>query len=377
MRVLVIKTSSLGDVIHTLPALSDARQIFPSIEFDWVVEESFTEIPAWHPAVRRVIPVALRRWRKHPVKAWRSGEWQAFRRTLENNRYDQVIDAQGLLKSAWLTHYTSAPIHGLNRKSAREPAASLFYTHRHHVPWGEHAVQRLRKLFAQALGYTLPQTPGQYGLDRGRMLADNAINTADEAPYLMFLHGTTWETKHWPEAYWRRLAELATGAGWRLRLPWGNKTEHERARRLADGLPLITVLPPLTLTDIAAHLAGATACVAVDTGLGHLAAALDVPTVSLFGPTNPIYTGAWGHSQYHLTSDFSCAPCLKKHCTYRPSAAERRRFDLQREGPLCFTRVPPERVWRTLNQSVIGNANSSAAPRGPDDIAATPAPDSP
>lgn len=353
MRVLVIKTSSLGDVIHTLPALNDAANVFPGIRFDWVVEERFAEIPAWHPSVQQVIPVAIRRWRKHPVKAWRSGEWHAFRRSLQHSRYDAVIDAQGLLKSAWLTRYPHAPVHGLDARSARESLASFFYSRRHRVARGEHAVQRVRKLFALSLGYTVPDTPGSYGLDRHRMLAGSRTGSSDNAPYLVFLHGTTWETKHWPEMYWRTLVELATGAGWRIRLPWGNAAERERAERLAEGLPQVTVLPPLTLTDIAAHLARATACVAVDTGLGHLAAALDVPTLSLFGPTNPGFTGAWGPAQQHLRSDFACAPCLKKRCAYRPSEAERRRFDIQHEAPLCFTRVPPERVWRTLNASVI------------------------
>ena len=103
MRILLIKTSSLGDVIHALPAVTDAARAIPGIRFDWVVEESFAEIPAWHPAVDRVIPVALRRWRKAPFSAWFGGEWHRFRQSLRAERYDAVIDAQGLLKSALLT----------------------------------------------------------------------------------------------------------------------------------------------------------------------------------------------------------------------------------------------------------------------------------
>ena len=103
MRVLLVKTSSLGDVIHTLPALTDAQRAIPGIQFDWVVEEGFAEIPAWHPAVAQVIPVAIRRWRKHPLQTLRSGEWRRFKARLRETHYDLVIDAQGLLKSAWLT----------------------------------------------------------------------------------------------------------------------------------------------------------------------------------------------------------------------------------------------------------------------------------
>ncbi|MCK2088257.1 lipopolysaccharide heptosyltransferase I [Thauera aromatica] len=352
MHVLIVKTSSLGDVIHTLPALTDAARALPGIRFDWVVEEAFAEIPRWRPAVDRVIPVAVRRWRKHPLRAWRSGEWRAFTAAIGARRYDAVIDAQGLLKSAWLARHARGPVHGLDRHSAREPLASLFYRHRHAVAWGRHAVLRVRELLAAALGYALPDGPGAaadpYGLDRARVLAGAAQAADPGAPYLVFLHGTTWATKHWPELYWRRLAERACAAGWQVRLPWGNDTERARAERLAEGLAGARVLPRLTLAGVAAELAGAHACIAVDTGLGHLAAALAVPTVSVYGPTNPGFTGAWGAGQRHLASDFACAPCLRKRCRYTPDAADRARPDFAREQPLCFTRLAPERVWAEL-----------------------------
>ncbi|HIQ53746.1 MAG TPA: lipopolysaccharide heptosyltransferase I, partial [Pseudomonas pachastrellae] len=146
MRVLLIKTSSLGDVIHTLPALTDAARAIPGIRFDWVVEEGFAEIPSWHPAVDAVIPVAIRRWRKKPLQAVRSGEWGNFKRRLRETQYDLVIDAQGLLKSAWLTRYARAEVVGLDKSSAREPLAARFYQRRLAVAWGQHAVERTRQL---------------------------------------------------------------------------------------------------------------------------------------------------------------------------------------------------------------------------------------
>ena len=362
MRVLIVKTSSLGDVIHTLPALTDAARALPGIRFDWVVEESFAEIPRWHPAVDTVIPVAVRRWRKHPLKARRSGEWAAFRRAIGARRYDAVIDAQGLLKSAWLARHAHGPLHGLDHQSAREPLASLFYRHRHAVAWGRHAVLRVRELFAAALGYVLPADAAStsredaagadpYGLDRARLQAARAASTGGQtadAPYLVFLHGTTWDTKHWPEAYWRALAEHAAAEGWQVRLPWGSASERARAERLAAGLAGVHVLPRLSLAGVAAEIAGARACVAVDTGLGHLAAALAVPTVSLYGPTNPGFTGAWGFGQRHLAADFACAPCLRKQCNYAPNAADRARPDFAIAQPPCFSRLPPQRVWAEL-----------------------------
>ena len=297
MRVLLVKTSSLGDVIHTLPALTDAHRAIPGIQFDWVVEEGFAEIPAWHPAVAQVIPVAIRRWRKHPLQTLRTGEWRRFKARLRETRYDLVIDAQGLLKSAWLTRYVKAPVAGFDRDSIREPLASRFYDRCYAVPRDQHALERVRQLFAQALGYSIPDLIADYGLDRSQLA------TPGEQPYLLFLHGTTWPSKHWPEAYWRQLAERMSEFGWAIRLPWGNAEEKARAERIAQGLPSASVLPRLNLGGVAKVVAGARACVAVDTGLGHLAAALDVPSISLYGPTLPGRVGAYGRSQVHL-----CAP---------------------------------------------------------------------
>ncbi|TWI54197.1 heptosyltransferase-1 [Pseudomonas duriflava] len=349
MRVLLIKTSSLGDVIHTLPSLTDASRIFPGIRFDWVVEEGFAEIPSWHPAVAQVIPVAIRRWRKNMYKTLASGEWARFKTRMRETPYDVVIDAQGLLKSAWLTRYAKAPVVGLNRASAREPLASRFYDRTCQVAWGQHAVERVRQLFAQALSYPLPDSIGDYGLDHGRLAL-----TQPDVPYVMFLHGTTWATKHWPERYWRELAEVIQAKGWHVQLPWGSESERARAERIAVGLENVTVLPKMSLAGVSRVLAGAKACVAVDTGLGHLAAALDVPTLSLFGPTDAKLTGAYGRSQVHLTSDWVCAPCLQKQCTYAPTEEDRRLFKVAEEQPLCFSRVNPARVFASL-EKLLGN----------------------
>lgn len=170
MRVLVIKTSSLGDVIHALPALTDAARAIPGIRFDWIVEEGFAEIPTWHPAVDKVIPVAIRRWRKNIWQTLKSGEWRRFKQRVQSTKYDLVIDAQGLLKSAWLTRYVRAPVAGFDKHSAREPIAARFYSRRLAVARGQHAVERLRQLFAVALGYDLPKALGDYGLSVDKLL---------------------------------------------------------------------------------------------------------------------------------------------------------------------------------------------------------------
>lgn len=338
MHVLIVKTSSLGDVIHSLPALTDALGVLRDVRFDWVVEEGFAEIPAWHPAVEQVIPVALRRWRKDWRAAKASGEWAAFLEQLQAREYDLVIDAQGLMKSAWLARKARGPLHGLAWKSAREPVASLFYGHRHRVSWRQHAVSRVRQLFGSALGYHPPIGLPDYGL--------SPLASGSAAEYVIFLHGTTWATKHYPEAYWSELAKRVADAGIGVRLPWGNDAEHERAQRIAAVADGVEVLPAMNLRQLAEEISGARGVVAVDTGLSHLVAAFGIPQVALYGATDPARTGAYGKAQFHFKSDFPCAPCLRRQCAYQGESRQR---------PACYDRLPPAEVFDVLMEQLRGS----------------------
>lgn len=325
-RVLVVKTSSLGDVIHSLPALTDAARAIPDIKFDWVVEQSFAEVPSWHPAVDRVIPVAVRRWRKHPIQAWRSGEWAEFKQKVDHYAYDVVIDAQGLLKSAWLTRYAKGVRYGLDKASAREPIASRFYDRPIHVAKGQHAVERVRQLFSQALGYSLDGQLGEYSLSFQSKRQNSVV----------LLHGTTWASKHWPEYSWVELAGLLQEAGYSVKLPWGNDIEKSRAELIA-GQSGAEVLPKMSLTGLAELLSNSAGCVSVDTGLGHLAAAVDTPTLALFGPTSSALTGFYGKNQQSLQSAFHCAPCMLRECKYQLPPGE---------FPPCFEELSAARAFQ-------------------------------
>jgi len=297
MRVLIIKTSSMGDVLHALPALTDAMHAIPEIRFDWVVEEGFAQIPSWHPAVDRVLPVAIRRWRKHWFGSQVREERVVFKRALQSREYDAVIDAQGLMKSAALvTRLAKGEKHGQDSRSAREPFASWWYDKRHEVSKQQHAVQRTRELFAKSLGYELPATTGDYAIAQHFTQA----LPADADRYLVFLHATTRDNKHWPEDHWRELIGLMQPSGLKIKLPWGAEHEHQRAVRLADGFDFVEVLPRLTLEQVARTLAGARAVVSVDTGLSHLTAALDRPNITLYGPTDPGLIGGYGKNQFVL-----------------------------------------------------------------------------
>ncbi len=331
MRVLLIKTSSMGDIIHTLPALTDASLALPSVRFDWVVEEPFAEIPSWHKQVDNVIPVALRRWRKDIFSRATLSGIKQFRSQLKDKKYDLILDAQGLVKSAWLVYLARGVRAGLDFSSAREGLASLAYQRRYTVNFHQHAIHRMRQLCSQALGYALPETPPDFGLQVNKTIAND--------PYLVFLHGTTWKSKQWPEVYWQELAELAKLAGYRIKVGGGNKEEVERATRLASKNSAIDLVPYLSINEMAQLLSGAKAAVAVDTGFGHLASALNIPTVSLYSSTNADFTGALGHASTHLSADFECAPCLQRECTFKGNA------DIT---PACFTRLPPLKVWHAL-----------------------------
>ncbi|MEM1111974.1 MAG: lipopolysaccharide heptosyltransferase I [Pseudomonadota bacterium] len=297
MRVLIVKMSSLGDVVHTLPALTDAAAALPGIRFDWVVEEAFAEIPTWHPAVDNVIPIALRRWRKRPFTMWYSDEWRSCRNRLRSEPYDAVIDAQGLLKSAFIARTARGTRYGYDRDSAREGLASLAYHQGIAVAREQHAVERTRQLFASALAYPVPQERGDYGV-RANLQAQSRNESSD----LLFFHGTAREEKLWPADHWFSLAELATTAGYRVWLPWGSDAERARADAIAAQVNGAEVLPRLDLLGLAGMLLDVDGAVAVDTGLGHLAAALDVPTVSLYGPTRTALIGAYGGNQVHIQS---------------------------------------------------------------------------
>ncbi|MEY0878065.1 lipopolysaccharide heptosyltransferase RfaC [Providencia manganoxydans] len=299
MRVLLVKTSSMGDVLHSLPALTDAQHVFPEIQFDWAVEEGFAQIPTWHSAVNQVIPVAIRRWRKNWFSAPIRAERAAFRQQLTATHYDAVIDAQGLLKSAFLvTRLAHGAKHGYDRHSIREPIASFFYDYKHQISKQQHAVERIRQLFAASLGYDCPKTQGDYAIAQHFLHAPTEL----QGEYVVFLHSTTRDDKHWPEEHWRSLIALMAESGVKIKLPWGAEHEYQRALRLAEGFDFVDVLPKLTLAEVALQIANAKAVVSVDTGLSHLTAALDKTNFTLFGPTDPGLIGGYGLGQHEIKS---------------------------------------------------------------------------
>ena len=303
-RILFVKTSSLGDVIHNCPAVTDVARHVPGAQIDWVVEEPFAGLAALHANVRRVIPVAIRRWRSEIASTGTWSEFGDFRRLLRAEDYDAVIDSQGLVKSALVAALARGPKHGFDRASAREPLAARLYDHLHAVPVGLHAVQRNRRLAAAALSYA-PGEACDYGL---RAEGDSPLHTL--IPFALLFTMTSREDKLWPEEHWRSLGMALEAGGIHCLLPWGSDEEKRRCARIATAIPGAVVPRRLSLPELARLARRAHCVVGVDTGLSHLAAALGVRTVGLYCGSSPALTGLYGSDRLRNLGGPGAAPAV-------------------------------------------------------------------
>ncbi len=311
LRILLVKTSSLGDIVHNLPVVNDILTHFPDAKIDWVVEGSFAALPALHPRIHRVIPIAIRQWRRNffSLSTWRA--IRQFVSLLRQTSYDIIIDSQGLFKSAlvdtlakknrqFFDPVLQRGIHGLDRLSSREPLGFI-YDHLYSVSWSLPAVVRNRSLCAQVFHYETVQrwndTQAQEPIDYGLSIPPwpvNVLRPLPEENYCVLLHATSADSKLWPEHYWVDLGQQLRTQGLTCVLPWGNEHEKQRSLRLQSAIADSIVPPQWDLNALTSVLSGARLVVGVDTGLTHLAAALKVPTVGIFCATDPKATGIFG-----------------------------------------------------------------------------------
>ncbi|HCA26122.1 MAG TPA: lipopolysaccharide heptosyltransferase I [Betaproteobacteria bacterium] len=288
MNILLVKTSSLGDVIHNLPVLSDIKRHLGATCVDWVVEQPFAGIPALHAGVGAVVPIALRRWRKTLLHR---GTWQEASRVFHRLRrtpYDVVLDTQGLVKSALISRCARGAHCGFNRASARESAAALCYDHAYPVEKNLHAIERNRRLAAQVFGYPI-DGPADYGIAPPVL----ELPWRPSGSYAVLLHATSRQDKLWGEDHWKTLGGYFQKKGMAAVLPWGNGEEEARGRRLAAAIPGALTPPALGIAELARLLADAAIVVGVDTGLTHLAAALHTPVVAIYCASDPGLTGVY------------------------------------------------------------------------------------
>jgi heptosyltransferase-1 len=304
-------------------------------------------VAGWHAAVAKVIPVPLR---AHKKIWWNLPSLlRGLRRQLRAEQYDIVLDAQGLLKSALLARLAGVEVLGFHADSARESLAAQFYRKTAKVPDGLHVIDKNRQLVARLFDTDISQ-PADFGLDkfRHRLMQAALPDGIAVQPCIVLLHGTTWNSKYWPEASWAELIALLTRQGVRCLLPWGNEDERLRAQRLqAAGGEYAQVLPKLTLTELMGTLLRARAFVSVESGIGHLATALDVHGLMLHGPTDPGYSGILGKSCLHITSGLDCSPCFRRDCP---------RLELSESDPPCQLEITAMQVYRHCHALVSTNA---------------------
>ena len=305
LKVLIVKLSSLGDVVHAMPAVMDIHAAFPNAQIDWVVERGFAPLAARCAAVHRVIPCELRRWRKaffkSETRAQTQAEWRAFKADLQREAYDAVIDLQGLTKSAlmsWLARTTpqgkryalANRTEGSGYERPTRWVADVAVPITPHI----HAVDRSRVLCAQALGYAVPTLPN-FGLGQAASL---------RKPYVVLVHGTSRADKEWPLNHWYELGLRLKHAGLDVALPHGNEAERLRSEALADMLPGAVVWPRLSLDQLTHEMAQCTGVIGVDSGLSHIAVALDLPHVQIYNFDTAWRTGPEGLMRQCSLVDF-------------------------------------------------------------------------
>lgn len=308
MRVLILKLASMGDLIHLLPALSDAQKAHPNCIFEWVIDTHFAEIASWHTAVDKKIITNHRFWRSHLGQKETYKEISQTIKEIQKTPYDLIIDAQGNLKTAILSLFASGKKVGWDGSSTPEWGAHFFYKQKVHTSKKEHAISKIRSLFAGALNYSLPTTQPDYQIDTTQFKTPSC---SIPSYYLVFVPNASHPSKLWPISSWKSLLQETKKLDLPILLPWGNQKEKKQAEELASSCSHAAVLPKLSLAEIGHILLHAKGVVSMDTGLSHIAAALNTPTVTLYGPTDPLLTGTIGEHQIHLCSNTASLSSLE------------------------------------------------------------------
>ncbi len=292
MRILIVKLSSLGDVVHAMAALQDLRRALPDAQIDWVVERGFAPLVRRCQGVNRVISCDLRHWRKAPFSRNTRQAWCLFKADLQQESYDAVLDLQGLSKSAWVAWLARLSGQGQRIAMANQTEGSSYEAPTRWLaqlaltlPRHIHAVDRARQMCAMALHYT-PNFELSFGLsghaDIASVATENRATLEAPPARVALVHGTSRADKEWPLAQWRALASQLNEAGFAVLLPHGNDAEERTAHAIADGLLQAQVLPRLGLDALTDVLASCVGVIGVDSGVSHIAVALDLPHVQIY-----------------------------------------------------------------------------------------------
>ena len=286
----------MGDLMHALPALTEAKEHFKEIEFDWVVDKAFSEVPKWHPAVNKIITTDHRNWKKQLLSPNPRKAFRAVIHEINTTDYDLVIDMQNNLKSALVSFMCKHQVIGMDSKSVREYPAHFSYNKKISISKALHAITRQKILLSNALGYSTSSLI-DYGVS-DMEFKKPSFNLPDR--YVVLVQNASWKTKQWSIANWQLLVKHFDDSGIEMILPSGNEEEHQRAKQIASFSDKAYALRPLPLNETAHIMKKAEFSVCSDTGLAHLSAVVETPSVTLYGPTDTKLIGTEGKNQLHL-----------------------------------------------------------------------------
>ena len=286
----------MGDLMHALPALTEAKEFNQDIVFDWVVDRSFSEVPKWHPAVNKVIKTDHRNWKKQFFSPESRDALRSVINDINNTEYDLVIDMQNNLKSSFVSYLCKHKVTGMDFKSVREFPAHLSYNKKINISKDLHAITRQNIILSEALGYSTLNS-SDYGITDV-----NFIKPSFDLPseYVVLVQNASWKTKQWSIVNWQLLVNHLDKLGIDMILPSGNEEEYQRAKKISSVSGKTHVLKPIALNEIAYIMNKAKFSVCSDTGLAHLSAVVDTPSLTLYGPTDTKLIGTKGNNQFHI-----------------------------------------------------------------------------
>jgi heptosyltransferase-1 len=286
----------MGDLMHALPALTEAKEFNQDIVFDWVVDRSFSEVPKWHPAVNKVIKTDHRNWKKQFFSPESRDALRSVINDINNTEYDLVIDMQNNLKSSFVSYLCKHKVTGMDFKSVREFPAHLSYNKKINISKDLHAITRQNIILSEALGYSTLNS-SDYGITDVNFIKPS-FNLPSE--YVVLVQNASWKTKQWSIVNWQLLVNHLDKLGIDMILPSGNEEEYLRAKKISSVSGKTHVLKPIPLNEIAYIMNKAKFSVCSDTGLAHLSAVVDTPSLTLYGPTDTKLIGTKGNNQFHI-----------------------------------------------------------------------------
>ena len=287
----------MGDLMHALPALTEANSHVEDISFDWVVDTNFASVPSWHPLVNKIIMTDHRNWKKHLFSKDSRKSLREVINQINESDYDVVVDMQNNLKSAFISYLCKHDVVGMDSTSVREYPAHLAYSKKINVDKKLHAIERQKKLLGEALGYDYKRKSIDYGASFKNFIEPN-IKLPNN--YIVLVQNASWVTKQWSIENWQHLIQYLENKGIDMLLPSGNLKELERAKEICSISEKANALDLMSLNEIAFIVKNADFCICSDTGLAHLSALTRTPSITLYGPTKTSLIGTTGINQNHL-----------------------------------------------------------------------------